>query len=369
MSSTSLFLWNLVLSTENCSGHGIQVLVNNQTLLCQCDPWFTGGGDFFDTRVLPPFSLTCENSRVGEIVIWALVLFSLVKRISELIRSLYLRIDSYHFKKGYTWRRLFLEEKGFQFILFDTLVISLLALTCSILKIVGFILGTDIPATIIYLSVIVSHQLNQLFLGELEFRVLLSPIRNQEISSKLFRLKSRLDWMSFCIYMVVIIASIYCLFLDKSLGPISNNEYIIIIIRNVFAVLWSFAGGLSIWMISRQAAILLNSTNFETAKDTNKNTMKVNQILNSLRTETRKHAITLFIVSTMFATFLIPYLWSQQTYVLGFNLFVFGFRHVGKNFDREYENNKLKQQEDSVNVRPFTSSDQKIEKHAENRKI
>ena len=270
-------LKSLVLLTVNCSGHGTPVLVNNHTILCQCDQWFSGGGDFFDTRVLPPFSLTCENSRAGEIVIWSLAGVSTIARFIELLRSLRFRIQIFRYTKAYTWKRMFLEEKGFQFILFDAFVISSLGLICSILKIMGFVFGTDILVTIVFLFLVVAHQLNQLFLGELEFRVLLSPIQNKEVSAKLFRLKFYLDWMSFLIYTVVIVPSFYCLSLDKSLDPISNGEYIIIILRNIFAVLWSFAGGLSVWMISHQAANLLNSTNSDQSKNMNKSNMKVNQ--------------------------------------------------------------------------------------------
>ena len=68
----------LSLATANCSEHGTEIFSqeNNQTL-CLCNDLYTGGGDFFDTRIeSTQFSLTCTASRVGEIVVWTIVVIS-----------------------------------------------------------------------------------------------------------------------------------------------------------------------------------------------------------------------------------------------------------------------------------------------------
>ena len=163
-------LASLSLNTANCSGHGVQVDVQSNLTLCKCDFLYSGGGDFFDTRInSSSLSLTCENSQVGQIVIWAFVLVSSLYREFQLIQTFSERFRHFKENRGYSLKMLIKMDKGSKYILADMFTISLFLLLTSTLKVAGFVMGTDFAVTISFMLLVLTHQIIQNFLGQLEF--------------------------------------------------------------------------------------------------------------------------------------------------------------------------------------------------------
>lgn len=314
------------LFSANCSGHGTSVLVNSQTL-CKCDPWFTGGGDFFDARVMPPdFSLNCVNSRIGAIVIWTLALCGAFVRTLVLLRAIINRCQFFKVFSLARFTKFLSRDAGIRFLFFDFFVINVfILLTCS-LKVYGQILGTDVAVTICFALFISSHQFNQLFLNQLEFRTLVS-ITGPQLRTKLIRWKLIIDFLGFSMINLSLIAIIWCLFLDKSLGPIANGEYIIVIFRNGFSLVWSSEEAFAFWIMIQHIKKIVEET-----KSDSETFRSLSAVLTSLEKENRSQFRTFLMFPILYIPFMLPWLWSQQTFVLGLMFIIFSFRHNAKKF-------------------------------------
>ena len=343
----------LSLATANCSEHGTEIFSqeNNQTL-CLCNDLYTGGGDFFDTRIeSTQFSLTCTASRVGEIVVWTIVVISSVYRMIELLRVFWERYRYLNETTGHSLMWVFRHDKGTQLISAD-IVNSIFLLVVSILKINGYVLGTDSSVTIIFILLVTSLQLTQISLGLLEFRTLLSPCP-VEVARQLYRSKARLDILAFSTYTIgVLVPTCWSLSIKKNVGPIDDYEFLVILIRNLSGVFWSLETGLGVLMIQRQAKQFIHSS-------TMMNDPEVAKILVILRRETCRASGAFFTTTLLMAIFTIPWLWSQQTYAVAFTMFIFSIGHVGRNFPVEHLKNKG---ENTINKHQIVNSASAVER-------
>ena len=329
MSSNTAFRLSLYID-PTCSGQGTPTFVPslNQTL-CLCNDYFSGGGDFFDTRIFPPYSLTCENSRIGELVIWSLCLASGALRCYKLIFALRERFRHFETTRKYTWRKTISNDIGAKFMFIDLVMVTNFFVITSALKISGQVLGTDIACTVFLIVLVAVHQFSLISMGQIEFHALVSPI-GKELSAKLIRVKLIFDYLGFLSYLLgVIIPSLVCLGLDKSKDPITNGEFIIVILRNIFVIFWSFGEGVAVQMVQKRAHLMLANSNNIASSPQNQ---KLQRVLTTLHLESRRHALTFFMLTLMYSGFLLPWLWSQQTFVIGFSLFIFSLRRADQKF-------------------------------------
>ena len=143
----------------------------------------------------------------------------------------------------------------------DLVLITNFFVITSALKISGEVFGTDIACTVFITVLVAVHQFSLISIGQIEFKALVSPI-GKELSANLIRVKLFFDYLGFLTYLLcVIIPSLVCLGLDKSKDPITNGEFIIVILRNIFVIFWSFGEGVAVQMVQKRAHLMLANSN------------------------------------------------------------------------------------------------------------
>ncbi|KAH9259970.1 hypothetical protein BASA81_001730 [Batrachochytrium salamandrivorans] len=313
-----------------CDGFGqvVNSSINGQPY-CLCDALYSGGSDFFDTRFAveghPELSLTCTASRVGEFVLWGLIILAVigfrVVPVSIIWREKYSALvnkqgGKYISQSGFKW------SFALKLLTFDLVV---LVPTCSVaaaLKVAGQVLGTDIPVTVIYSLVPIFFQLENSMLASEEFRIVTHFLPVPE-RKRMTAMRNRLELMSWAAYCLgAFIPTIVALTLDKSLGPLINGEYVTILVRNLFIVLWSASATLANFMVFKSFENILSNE----MRDRN------NEAVNHMRKANKRLVIMYSSIALMYAVFCIPQLWGYQTYCYSIIVLLGVFRHPAKAF-------------------------------------
>jgi hypothetical protein len=205
---------------------------------------------------------------------------------------------------------------------FDLVILSPIVVIVAALKISGKILGTDTDVTILYVLGVIAFQYGNAELANEEFKAITHFVHKEE-RKRLIRLRFVLNVISFVSYLLgAIVPTVAALFLDKTLGPIANYEYVCIIVRNVFVACWS---AFALWSNS-----LVNAKFKEMIKGII-NPQSV-EALEHMK-EANKALIRLYLViSLIYVLFTIPPLWAFQTYCYGAIIFFALFRSPAKAF-------------------------------------
>jgi hypothetical protein len=184
------------------------------------------------------------------------------------------------------------------------------------------VLGTDIAVTVFYVLTVLLFQKGSTMVAGEEFKSIIHFVPKSE-RTFLIRFRRFLDAVSWTAYLVGAISpTVAALTLDKVPGPLLNGEYITILTRNLFIVVWSsFSFGSQVVVLSRFEHMIENVQNTRTAeavvhmRDANKSLVKL-----------------YFIISLIYTLFCIPSLWGFQTYAYGTIVFFGTFRSPAKAF-------------------------------------
>lgn len=232
-----------------CSGHGVCVNVSSTLSACLCDAseW-TGGNDMFDMRIsqmLPGgerLALDCTQSSVGVIVSWSFFLLLVLVRAAQNVRAL---VEQCERKRPSRWQDI-VKEMRFRALVGDLLTTVPLASAAAIMKIATarsndvVVIGSDPAFTVLFVVSIWCGLGTVVDFLHIQFATLVrSQIDLKQNRKKLYAASSWLNILTFASYGVLnALPTMVALGLDKSLGPWDNNEYIIIIVRNLGVILW-----------------------------------------------------------------------------------------------------------------------------------
>lgn len=339
-------------SSIPCSGHGVCAnftIASTSRSMCVCDYGWNGGADMFDMRIgMDPLtgvtmSLDCSVSAAGTIVVWSLLLVFSLHRTFENVRCLHEMSSQ---KKRPTKLSQLFKEVRYRSVIVDLLTICPLIVSTSLMKIATafsptpFVLGTYAPLTVtlvigvfcglVTVSDFLSHQLEIL---------VKSQIDHAGSRERVLSLSRRLTALTLSSYLMLsVVPALVTLSLDKSLGPIQNDQYVIIVVRNVGIVGWQVFQLLgSRYLVKETRAIkafLVPSRNGETggvqgshsAPTSPKSrallqggpsTDRMASIIMMMEHRSRNLTKTNVVVGTVYAVFCIPQLFAQQTYLLG----------------------------------------------------
>lgn len=232
-----------------CSGRGVCVNVSSTLSACLCDAesW-TGANDMFDMRITEmvpggeKLAMDCTQSSIGTIVAWSFFLLFVVIRGVQNVRALLEQIER---KRPSGWRDL-VREMRFRALVGDLLTTIPLAAAAAIMKIVtarsnqALVIGTDPGVTVIFVVSIWCGLAWVLDFMHVQFLTLVrSQIDLKGTRKSLYRISTILNLLTFSSYfMLNVLPTVVALGVDKSLGPWTNNEFVIIIVRNVGVMGW-----------------------------------------------------------------------------------------------------------------------------------
>lgn len=348
-----------------CNGRGdIVHIINSTQVACRCFPRFSGGSDFFDTRFAVPdheedLSLTCSSSVVGETVVWGLVLagvllrFIQVAKIWQEKRHLFTQRNSAvverHAKSRTREFRAKMRNFAIALLTFDLVVLTPVTITASALKISGQVMGTNVAVTLFYVFIPIFFQLENSLLANEEFNAITRFVPQAE-RVRISTLRNRLEGVSWISYMLGALApTMAALALDKTLGPLENYEYVTILVRNLFVVLWSGFASVANYVVLTRFEHLLGSGVHSSSLEAVEHMRNANQRL------VRMYVL----ISLVYLVFCIPQLWAFQTYCYGLIVFVGTFRHPGKAFKSMHTFSSSKGTDSKINnskLSPLTTN-------------
>jgi len=232
--------------STDCAGYGALTPANVTTasgatvtlLLCQCDAWYTGGMDMFDTRAAYVdgawLSLSCQQSVVGVLVMWSLLLVLLSVRVYGVSHALVHRCR----RRGLDKVELLYDDLAYSCLALDLFVLCpLFAATC-VLKIVGEVVGTDAAVTTVFVSVPVVYQVEHVRIATAEFAALVSTL-NVSGRKRLVRAHRVVSVMGVASYVTLtVVPTLAALGVTRApnaslQGPLCNYEIVLLILRNV----------------------------------------------------------------------------------------------------------------------------------------
>jgi hypothetical protein len=318
-----------------CGGVGtcVNSTSNPSQLLCLCSPGYSGASDFFDSRVEQLsdgtwLSLACGSSVVGTYVVWGFFLFCNLVRTYQLIMVILSILKKHHEdpkrrKAGYS------NNFALKVVAFDLLVTSSCAAIGGITKMCGLTFGTDILATVSLSLGNVSFNITNFMVQRREFALFSKGSMTTDDAAVAQRTRTCLKLMSLFLYIgAVIVPNFYSLALNKSLGPIMNNQFIIIIFRNAGTILWGQMEILTTWMVRRRIQQLVQISR----KPMGEADAVLIEVGTRLGNELKSLIRFFSSLGVVYSIFLIPQFYPYQTYLiavlLGFGL----LRHSGKNF-------------------------------------
>jgi hypothetical protein len=362
-----------------CSGAGICV---NSTktpgrLLCLCNSGYSGASDYFDNRIeLQPdgtyLSLDCGESKAGTCIIWGLVLlFSIIR--TKQVMTVFFKFYRQHFADERKRKAGFLADFPLRTLTFDLVMTSSLLFIVAISKICGLTFGTDILPTVSVGFLVLCFNHVTFEIGRREFSIFLQGTMSAKAAASITRFRTGLKLFGNLVYAcIAIIPGIWALTLDKTVGPLENNESNVILIRNIGTVCWGILDICSVWMVKTQLESLMRLTssdnNDHNSNDAhNRSSKKVElatktvDVIKRLAFEIRSLIIFLAVLAILYGVFTVPILYPYQTYCIGFIIGLGSLRHSGKSFtdgDAQMRNNitvAIAEGTDTIKVGSFTS--------------
>lgn len=344
-----------------CTSHGACVPAApglTQVATCVCDEWYDGGNDFFDSRTsIGSVNLQCSNFRQGVIAIWSLILVLIFVRCVKLTKTLISYREKYR-KNGSPSQKLkpFYADVIYRDLLIDLFVTPSCCVTLVALKIRGHVLGSDVGVTVLFSLTVMLFNLVTNDTSREEFRIILrASVFNPTAVTRLQRTREKLQILSFSVYVgVVVVPSLWALSTDKTKGPLDNNEFVVIPVRNIGAVLWSIIEVISIRLLRSQVQSLLSSDVSAASATSN--------VIRRLDDETRSLYTVFGFILVVYPAFCIPYLWPFQTYQIALIVLIGVSRHTGqhlKHLTAPSNGGSLQIQNTGNNLAPSATSSNK----------
>lgn len=292
-----------------------------QVCLCQGD--FNGANDLFDNRVILKdgtyYALHCENSIIGGKVVWTLYLLTALIRQAILCFALH---EKYKTKGGIAkWSDLY-----------TYMPYRLLSLEVGLVTpgyiVVGFmksidtnqVIGSQVAVTILfYFSSFSSIAIYSHFLTDQMKMILTSKgLVLNEVGKRFLSRYAKINAaFSLCYFLVAALPGVLQLAMDKSLGPIDNRQYILLIVRNVGIVLWLLVQLFSVQFIVKETSDLhralhnVHEHNNENNKESSKQVMEIVGFLRNVQKSVLK---TTLVGGVTFIVFTVPFFWMWQQY-------------------------------------------------------
>lgn len=337
-----------------CASHGVCVNSSRypNLLLCKCDEWYSGASDFFDSRVEQMhdgtwLSFSCHSSLIGTYIMWSIwSLFGLL-RVVQLL-PLWVRLCKRHYNDPKKTADGYLYDSPLRIVSIDLFVVVPFFAT-GFSKLGGMTFGSDAAATIFLAMTIFSFQMGTFELTRTEFNIFVLGSKNQEEAAKARKLRMFLKCCGLLVFFcLTIIPSLSAIAFDKSAGPIVNNEYIVIYLRNLGALAYGILDMVTTWMIRQRVRKLLsfsstvgNMNNSKSNSNSNTSETSVASLLiKKMDEEMRAYIVFLATVGVTYSVFCISYLLPFQTYSIAIIMSLGALRHSAKAFTNEKESSR-----------------------------
>ena len=236
-----------LISSSECSGQGQCINATGYSshfdALCVCNSLYSGESDMFDLRVarLPDgtwLSLDCPNPRIGVYVIWSAQLLFLCCRELLILRAMF---SQFRYKGRLTLKAA-LSYMPYRVLAVDGFIAGVILLGLPIQKLLpeGLVIGTDIGPT---LCLVLGTLFGTLAYNDFEFAQFRALVKASSMDfamhkQLLRRQRTVLGVTHFAYCFFSLVPSVVALRLDKSLGPIQNQEYVTLVLRNIGIIIW-----------------------------------------------------------------------------------------------------------------------------------
>lgn len=315
--------FGLFAPSSPCNGHGVCVpfYPTNTTGVCICEEFWDGAADVFDLRVgTDPVTgkvvaLDCSNNVIASLCLWSLLLLGCLIHQFHSTRAL-ITVFRTHGLKPKTSKGCMLYAP-YQFLCLDALIANPLLLTLAILKITrNGVIGTDFAVTVCLAAGVQLWNVAWALFQIHQFHVLVSS-NLQQRGDQLCRKYNKLVMvMSASYFFLSLLPTLVALSLDKSVGPIANGEYIILIVRNLGVVFWNLSQIYTSYVLKNELKALSSSSG--TVSNGVQNIM-------SFFDAERKHLRARNLISLLlYPLFSLPWFWPSQFFQIAFMIFLGG---------------------------------------------
>jgi hypothetical protein len=351
--------------SPSCSGHG--TLQTNG--LCICDPYWTGAADLFDLRISPTEqTLDCPLSVIGIYVAWSIVLLVVILRAFQLAKALQVVHNRHQANsigaamKLMTYRVLILE-------LFGTTP-NFLAL--AILKLAyQSVIGTDVAVTVCLANTVIFYLIANSDLELREFQVMTrASMRSEQLRKRMIIVHRRFVLAGAASYFLLGLAPTYAILgTDKTQGPTCNGTLPLMLVRFIGVCIWQTFSLISKIQVRNRMHEAVASTRPENNEQQQqqqqqnadihtKEHSKAHDVVAELEIEVQKNVKQCAIACTLYTIFLLPWLWTQETYIIAVVTTIGCLRHPGKHLmreDRSGDNNNNMKDKSSARITSFVS--------------
>jgi hypothetical protein len=326
-----------------CSGHGI--LQSNG--LCICSDEWTDANDLFDGRIVKMngtwYSQDCRSSVIGIRVIYSFTLLAGIIRLIQLIQAFY---QIHQRRKAKSCEKI-VKDMTYRVLLIELCIVTPCYLIFTLLKLITLdVVGTDIAITIFPALTTLAYLVASADLELKEFQIFAGggmPVTKRE---KLITLHRRFIFGSFIIFGLGAILPFIALGLDKSIGPICNGSYIILLIRLASILglqLFHLLGKIEV----RNGLLIAAETSANNSSNTDNNKQhqstrvvsvnvkkndKAQEVIATLNAEVKRAMINNIVLFILILVFMLPWLWPQYTFFSAFAISMTGLRHAGRHF-------------------------------------
>jgi hypothetical protein len=312
------------------NGHCVNSLVNPGTLLCLCNPGYSGASDFFDNRVeqLPDgrwLSFSCHCSQVGTIIIWSFFLLCGLIRVKQLW-PVFVKLRRKHYQDPKKVEQGIFADFALRIISFDLFAMSIPLFISGAGKLAGGTFGTDILVTVAQLATGFLFQVGVFDLTRREFMIIVKGSMNPIEAKKATRFRDVLKCFTLAVFFgMSVIPSLWALSLDKRLGPLDNGEYIVVYLRSFAVVGYGILEIWTTWMIRKRLRKVIE------------NDSELTYIMEKMDAELRAYIIFLSTIGVTFIVFAVPFFFQFQTYAIAFIVGLSALRHSGNAFADEFD--------------------------------
>jgi len=302
-------------SSDDCSGHGTPVPEGR----CICDPAWTGATDYFNLRVPSGQdgvyeALDCPVPTLGAQLVWCLAGVATLIRFGFALKAL-----SLHLRK-HGWRSKV--SVPLALIVTDIVITVPVCIAALVLKILDspstpHVLGTDVAVSVLFalsnIFILVPYALFEAF----QFRTLLLGGQLNYKSASTARGLVQYNATQFLLVAIYIgvnmIPRLVPLGMDQSQGPISDGEWVIIIVGNLGQILWQVFNYLGGVMMKRTIAKISSDHHASAA---HRDADRLSKVLEALTEHTRAMRSQIVIFVVLYTSGALPWLWRFQTFYL-----------------------------------------------------
>ena len=292
-----------------CSGQGTCVVSPISNLsLCLCDLNFNGASDFFDLRVewiagKYVLALDCPNNVIGTQIVWAI---SLTVFAFVWVRALAVYLKNFGLS-NIPQRCVAVE------VCFDLPVLIIIA-SFKVAYPNDVVFGTSAWETILFMITEILHTCVHFMLGILEFRVF-GLFQSPQFRKMFFSYKLRI-WTSVVLFFfTAIISPLIMLRLNKSIGPVLNLQFVLILVRNFGTVILVLTGFLVADQNLKQFKAAQSSSERSEQKSVER-LERFNQVLRFLKKQRLESMYGLILLFIIYLICSLPWIWPYQTYFI-----------------------------------------------------